>query len=538
MQILKSIILAGTAFGLCTTTALAQIQIDELSPASAYDSGILDQNAGGLDSALWQGTNAARAVKLIESVDKPLSGPAKELVQAALLSGGVPPQSNDGLDREAYLNARLSAILASGNVSAFDQLVSAASLSENDPSLRKTFTERSLLAGQTDKACAITDGITTDRALPYWAKIRAYCHFVRGEIPAAELTADLLKRGDHKDRAFYILIGSLTGSSTTKPNLSKLTSPLNISMARDVLIAAKKGTYKTADLPDLLKAEIAQDGNYDGADRLIALKSSAHLLSVDQVRNVLAGFGGTVIDSGIIPADIKDWSASHWGQAFIDLNSNNDMTVRAQIAAQMLSRAEKLGILKPMATALAQDTSFIPASLQAGADPIIFAKVAVMNNDLGALGSLYQSLPEDDERRGRIALASDALGGGFTQAALGTDIESRLELSGSKQRRAIRDTFIAMALGANMSETAADVLEGKSTQGGQSLAEGSLLALQAAARRGSKAEAALRAAALIGNKSFPALRDEDLAAILTAFREAGMYQTAGRLAAQEFLSGT
>ena len=34
------------------------------------------------------------------------------------------------------------------------------------------------------------------------------------------------------------------------------------------------------------------------------------------------------------------------------------------------------------------------------------------------------------------------------------------------------------------------------------------------------------------------IRDEDLAMILNAFREAGMYQTAGRLAAQEFLSGT
>jgi len=53
-------------------------------------------------------------------------------------------------------------------------------------------------------------------------------------------------------------------------------------MARDVLIAAKKGEYKTADLPAILKADIAQDGNFDGGDRLIALKSSAHLLSSDQ----------------------------------------------------------------------------------------------------------------------------------------------------------------------------------------------------------------------------------------------------------------
>jgi hypothetical protein len=404
--------------------------------------------------------------------------------------------------------------------------------------LRKIFTERALLAGHTDKACGFTDSVTTERALPYWAKIRAYCHFVRGEIPAAELTADLLKRGEHKDGAFFDLIGNLTGSSIKKPSMSEITSPLNIAMARDILIVAEKGAYKPAELPAMLAADIAQNGNFDGRDRLIALKSSAHLLSSDQVRNVLAGLGGIVIDSGINPADVVDWSPSHWGQAFIDLKSNNDMAVRAQIAAQMLSRAEKANILTPMVKALEQDINFIPANLQADADPMIFAKLAVMNNDLGALGSLYQSLPQDDERRGRIALASDALGGGFTQAPLGIDIETRLTLSGSKQRRAIRDTFIAVALGANMSEEAADVIDGKKTQSGISLSEGSLLALQAATRRGSKAEAALRAASIIGDKPLSSLRDEDLAMILNAFREAGMYQTAGRLAAQEFLSGT
>ncbi|NNC36296.1 MAG: hypothetical protein HKO02_02480 [Hyphomonadaceae bacterium] len=537
MMFLKSFILAGTALATLASPAAAQIQIDELTPASAYDAGILDQNAGGLDSALWQGTSAARAVVLIKKLDKPLSSTAQDLARAALLSGGVPPEAADGLDREAYLNARLSAILASGNIAEFDQLVSSGSYSEADPAFRKIFVERSLLGGHTDKACSITDGITADRALPYWAKIRAYCHFVRGELPAAELTMDLIKRGGHKDQTFNALIGSLLGTNRSKPKLSNLTSPLNIALARDVLTAAEKSDFEIENIPALLAADIAQNGNYGGADRFVAFKASAHLLSVDQIRNVLAGFGGTVIDSGINPADKNSWIHSDWGQAFIDLKSNNDMTVRAQIAAQMLIRAEKLGLLAPMAKALEQDTSFIPASLQASADPLIFANVAVMNNDLGALGGLYQSLPEDDESRGRIALASDALGGGFTQAPLGTDIESRLALTGAAQKRAIRDTFVAVALGANMSDTAIEVIDGRKTASGSSLPEGSLLALQAVAKRGSKAESALRTASMMGSKSLSDLRNEDLSLILSAFRDASMYQTAGRLAAAEFLSG-
>jgi hypothetical protein len=535
---LKNLFLAACTAALCVSApAIAQIEIDQLSPASAYDSGILDGQQGALDSALWQGTSAARAVKLIDAIDSELSPVSRSLVRAALLSGGVPPQADDGLDREAYTVARFKAVLAAGNMATFDELAARNNLSESEASLSKIFTEKALLAGHTDKACSLTDSVTQDRRAPYWSKIRAYCHYLRDETPAAETTADILRRGGHSDDAFFSLIGGLTGASTKKPELAKLSQPLHIAMARDYLTDHPKQKYSVDQMPAILAAGIALSDEVQSWDRWAALKASAHILSAEQVGQVLNGLSDEPLQDLEALKNTSSWTSAQWGQAATALRTSIDIDASATLAAEIFKRAEKAGILEPVAKALANDISIIPATFLATEAPGLFARIAVMNNDLSALGAIYQTLPEDDDLRGRIALASDALGGGFIQSALGTDIETRLVMSGSAQKRAIRDTHIAAALGANLPDAALDAMTGRKSQASGALPSGSLLALRAVAKRGSKAEAALMAASLIGNKPLTTLRDEDLAALLAAFTDAGMYQTAGRIAAADFISG-
>ena len=515
----------------------AQIEVDQLNPASAYDTGILDGQNGALDSALWQGTSAARAVQLLKGLDTDLSPAARSLVRAALLSGGVPPQAADGLDQEAFTVAKYNAVLATGDITTFDALASRNNLDENNPALSRIFTERALLAGHSDKACSLTDAVTLDRKDPYWAKIRAYCHYVRGELPAAETTADILRRNGEKDSAFFSLIGGLTGSSTKKPTIDGLSNPLHISMARDYLSDNPKQKFSVDDMPAVLAADIALSSEVQSWDRMAALKASAHLLSAQQVGQILSELSNEPVNAIDGLASASSWTAAQWGQAANALRTSTDINATASLAAELFKRADKDGILEPIAKALANDISIIPASFLATEDAALFARVAVINGDLSTLGSIYQSLPEDDENRGRIALASDALGGGFIQSPLGVDIETRLIMSGTAKIRAIRDTHIAAALGANLSDAAMDAMSGKKSQSGGALPSGSLLALRAATKRGSKAEAALLTAQMIGKKKLSDLRDEDFAAILAAFTDAGMYQTAGRLAADDFISG-
>ena len=126
--------------------------------------------------------------------------------------------------------------------------------------------------------------------------------------------------------------------------------------------------------------------------------------------------------------------------------------------------------------------------------------------------------------RDRVA---DALGNGFTLGTLGKDIEGRLEGSGAEKRRAVRDTFIATAMGARLSGNAALALEGTGNGVGSAVKAGDILGLASAAKAGSRAETALRAAIIIDKSP---LDDRSLAAVIDALSVAGLPQFAGRLA--------
>jgi len=163
----------------------------------------------------------------------------------------------------------------------------------------------------------------------------------------------------------------------------------------------------------------------------------------------------------------------------------------------------------------------------------LYARAAIERGDIGALQGFYQAMPEGPKKL-RIALVADALGNGFTLGTLGEDIESRLTGAGSEKRRAIRDTFIATAMGSRLSGEAEEALDGVGNGSGIAIKAGDLLALNAAAKAGSRAETALRAAVMIERGT---LDNPSLAAIIDALQLAGLPQFAGRLAAEDFAKG-
>jgi len=522
---------------LCTPPAMAQIQMDILTPASAYDAELLSPGDTGLDASLWQSTSAKRAAVMISNIKTPVSGPASALVRAALYSGGVPPRASDNISRDIYIAARLQALLKLGDLHAFDALSTQSGLNQGNPVFVKLFAERALQSGQIDNACVISDGQTNERKAPYWAKLRAYCHFVRGEVPAAELTADLLKRTGHKDANFFTLLGTMTGTRIKPPKFTNLKTPLHIAMAGQVLNTDKfkDQTLDPKILPPVINAWIALDENRPPETRLSALLKAAHLLTDQQLTQILGSFTLTPLASLDELSITKPWTPTLWGQAYTALKSGADRGRNAQLVSAMLGQADKAGRLDRFVTLLSSDISLIPAQVQAIESPHLFARIAINNRDLGALRNLYQALPEDAPLRARIALASDALGGGFLVSELGLDIEERLKQQGNEKSRAVRDTYIAVALGANLSDAAADILANTATLSGQAAQPGDLLALKTAARRGAKAEAALRVAQILGDKPLASLRADSLAAIIIAFNEAGMTDIAAGLAAQDFL---
>lgn len=514
--------------------ALAQVEVEQLNAASAYDADLLSPGQLGLDSSLWQGTSATRAKILLGNIESGLGPAADTLVRAALYSGGVPPYAIDNSDRENYVAAKLSALLRRGDLAAFDSLVEQAGLRRSALAYNKLFTDRALLGGQTDIACAQADQQTIERKDPYWAKLRAYCHFVRGENAAAELTMDLLKRGQHEDAGFYVLLDYLLTPKKTNFAQDIIVTPLHISMARPI---AENQQISHKILPPILQKDIALDSNQDIDARLSAFTASAHLLSPEQIRQVLASFAATPVDNIDALLTAKKWNAAQWGQAYNALQSSADMQSRAALTQAMLGHAGAEGMFAPIADFLASDISLISANLQAEQDPYLFARLAVTSRDLGRLRDLYNALPDDAPARTRIALAADAVGGGFLLGELGIDIETRLESKGEAQARAVRDTYIAVALGANLSDKAVNSLAKAGAPKGAHIKPATLLAVTSAAKRGAKAETALRIAVILEDTPAATLSADSFAALLFALGEAGMGEFAGQLAAQDFLRG-
>ncbi len=544
-MILRKTVLGLMSAALLSSVVHAQINTDQLSAASAYDAGVLQ--GGGLDSALWQGVSAERAAVLINNIDTDTTGPARGLIRVALLSGGVPPQARDKLERETYIAARLSAVLRLGDLSVFDSLVgSMLGSNSTNRSYTKLIAERALLGGDTKSACAIADENTVARKSPYWAKLRAFCHVVRDEIPAAELTSDLLVRSGYQDKIFFDLLGKLMGTRSDikidSQKVNNIDTPLQSAMLREIF---KTEMLDLDKLPVTISAAIALDPERSPDDRLEALFASSSILSAEQIRAVLGGLAdGPFVSGEELAAKglaTKKWDAAIWGGAYLALTksnhlaNSNGMSNSAALAGAIFAQADKQDQLTDFARALETDTALISAEFQAKHNPELFARVAALRGDTDTLGGLFQALEADDPLRARIALASDALGNGFMLGDLGADIENRLALTARKDRnaqaRAVRDTYIAVALGANLSSNVEAALR-KARLKGSTIRPSSLLALQASARRASKAEVALRAAPMIKGKP---LRADAFAAVLSAMVSAGMRKQAGQLAALDIL---
>ena len=519
-------LLLTTVFALLPAITYAQsIETGQLGAAQAYDAGVIDARTGGLDAALWQGTSAKTAVRLMKKL--PLSSEkdiVQDMIEAVVLSAGVPPMGDSEGDTSEYDQTRLKTVMAMGDKEALDNLAARNPEITRDPAVR---TDIALAGGDVTGACQIADNITEGRGTPHWAKLRAFCHIEREEISAAELTTELLQGSGHEDADFFGLMKVLTGASKGLPSLKNSSDPLLAVMA----IRAGGGANK-------LSAQTATDPEATPEDRIKAVFEFANQLSDAQITAAFSDLafnqedlvGSSSFDLESAKANIGPQGTA---QIFQLANSSGDARTSVEAMALMLAAADKKNVLSRFATLFENNLAIIPAGMQAEADLKLFTRAAIERGDIGALQGFYQAMPESPQRL-RIALVADALGNGFTLGTLGEDIESRLAGTGTEKRRAVRDTFIAAAMGSRLSGEAEEILEGIGNGSGIAIKAGDLLALNAAAKAGSRAETALRAAVMIERGT---LDDPSLAAVIEALQIAGLSQFAGRLAAEDFAKG-
>ena len=531
-MILRSLLLS-VSFISSGFAAAQSIEVGQLGAAQAFDAGVIDFNSGGLDPALWQGTSAKMATHLLSKAPLSSTDPIiKDMIRAVVLTAGVPPEGTDA----GYAKARLRSVMALNDPAALQNLASRSPDIVADPAVRA---DLALAVGEVENACAMADSITEGRGTPTWARLRAFCHVMRGEIPAAELTAKLLKSSDYEDKTYFELLDRLTGVSSNSEALDVSGDPLYAAMA-GAIAAQSPAPMASASLMTPMQAMmVAKDPEATPDARLSAVFKAGKLLDDGTITQILNG----VIYDGV---DVNDLSAASQytidtalanpaGKGFAQLyalaKQGGDPAITAKAASAVLKRAQDKGAFARFAKLLENEIAVMPAEAKAAADLSLFAKAAVLRNDIGALQALHGSLGEDPKAQARIALAADALGNGFRLGDLGRDIEGRLKETAARPR-ALRDAYIALALGSTLSAEGALALEGARSGAGRALTAGDKAALHAAAKASSRGETTLRATiALEGRK----LDGPSKAAVIEALMDAQLTQFAGQLAALDYL---
>lgn len=509
------------------------IEISELGSAQAYEPGSISIGDGALGSSLWTGTSADIAEALIMRLPENYKFPAaKDLARSALLSPGAPPENDAD---SSFAAARMKAVIRLAEMGAARDIAYRTSGLSISQTLN---TDMALLSGDISGACDQSDSVQEARSESYWMKLRAFCHAERGETAAAEVTLDLLKNSGHSDKGFEQLMRPLIGVPGS-PDLKELdTTPLSIVMMN------KSGLAWPGETPAVAAAQMAYSSIASPDDKLKALLSAGNALSDEQMRDIILGLNieGKQVDENLVggligqPAApnldtaLGDTSAKGFSQLYQLIQNGGPDRQSALIA--ILRRADAAGAFTRFVSFLETPLLSLSYSDLRPSDMPLIARTAVLRSDLGALQQLHSQLADKPGTQDRIALAADALGNGFFGGSLGTDIDTRLEKPGQKAR-ALRDALIAHALGAKLSDSALAALDEKPMIGRMS---GDMVALEAAVRNRSQAEAALRAAIILEDAGDGTLSDGALFTVIDALYRAGLTDHAAQIAAQDFLS--
>tara|TARA_R110002126_G_scaffold18360_6_gene70460 strand:- start:21128 stop:22702 length:1575 start_codon:yes stop_codon:yes gene_type:complete len=214
------------------STALAQgpIEVQSLDALDPLEVGL---PGAALGISLWDGSDADMASRVLmllpeASRDGYASPALADLARSVLSSGGYPPAGGRG--NPALPVLRADRLLAAGGVfEAYDLLERTPNLNQNE-ALSRLHAELAFATGNTRSACHSADALLRGREQAYWLRARAVCLALDGQESAAELTAELA-RNSSDDVGYDTMLYALTLDGNPPPALPPVDSGLKLSMA-------------------------------------------------------------------------------------------------------------------------------------------------------------------------------------------------------------------------------------------------------------------------------------------------------------------
>ncbi len=364
---------AGRISGALGALALASAGAHAQSGIEVQELGAVDPfevDAGGaLPDGVWSSGDAAalRAV-LTNLPDSRGAGwsnaPAARLALRALLSGGEPPA---GAERAYDLAAmRAGRALAAGRAEPVQRLLARTPNINESPALSRLLAETSFALGETNEACRAADALLEGRDTPYWLRARAACLAFGGNMPAAELTAELA-RASAPNPEFDALFEALVFDEGL-PELAPV-SGLQLALAARIAPEARIEADETA--PAWLKRAAARTGPPISLPETLpeALEAAVNLSGADRA----AALGALI------------------GQ---DL----DREIAAEALAIRLQDAADAGEFLDVASAYGNEVARLPVTGDTLAHGVIFTLAALAADDIVAADAWRQALMDGPPR--------------------------------------------------------------------------------------------------------------------------------------------
>ncbi|MGX6648573.1 hypothetical protein ACWCOP_11605 [Maricaulaceae bacterium MS644] len=289
---------AGACLALGAQSAMAQQGI-EVRQLGAVDPFEVD-GGGALPSTVWSSGEAAALRAALTSLPESngagwSNGPAARLALRALLSAGEPPEGAEGAYDMAAMRAGRA--LSAGRAQQVQRLLVRTPATNQSTALSRLLAETSFALGEISEACRAADALLEGRDTPYWLRARAACLAFDGNMPAAELTAELA-RAQAPNPEFDALFEALVFGDSL-PNL-KPVSGLQLAIAARIapetrieagaaapswLARVASRTGPRISLPDTLPEALEAAVSLEGADRAAALGA---LIGQDLDREIAA----------------------------------------------------------------------------------------------------------------------------------------------------------------------------------------------------------------------------------------------------------
>lgn len=517
--------------------AAAQVQSENLAALDLWSAPGRDSGLGG---DLWRGASAELARSVLSDLgQKPLPPAMAELGRRVLATAGTAPEgAGSDVDLAA---ARVRALIALGDPAAANRILERTPQVEADEGLSRAQAETALLAGRDERACETGRRLQENRDGVWWLQLRAFCHLIAGDAPAAQLTMDLWRGQGGKNPAFDRLTTALAAADVSaKPSLA---DPLEYAISRRLQLDLAPAL---ASAPPAVLAAVAQDtAATDAARREAAFHGlRAGSVSADEARSIYtppAAVGAPAATEAAAPpapaGDLAALAQTPGGEGEAALATlaalTADAATRQSAVRILLDRAKTAAEFQAVARLVRPRIAELVEAKVALDDPVLMASAAAAAGDAATAGAIRSgveqgAVPGADPLGLALLDALIAAGGDGAGPTLDRVVE-RGSLGDARERARPQAAALLLAAGgapmgpgARAQLAAFDVPAGKATPA-------QLAALAAAGRERLQGETALYALS-VARQQPAGLAVADRAAIVRALVDAGLKEDATRIA--------